>query len=535
MLNNRTCLGVDTSGNDIKVIELRRSRSGYEVVQAARIDVSSDDAGVALKYFLLETGSDPSCAVFALPANLCSIKFASLPKTNQTETARMARYEAETQFPLPLTDMVWAFSAEKTSKEEQFRQIILAGARRSLVQQTVQDAEASSLPLSALMITALAGVRSIRNRVAALGSTIVINISDEWTDITTVRDSKITSCRSIHLGINDLALGLASDLSISLPEAQEMVCDCPSLQSQSSSGYTSVGTQVNLWVDTIALEVRRSLLSDITKKGQNSLSSAILIGDGASVKWLSLALENVLDISVETGDPWQDMSLSQVVSYNKQDLPASYAVATGLAMAGLEKSDFINLMPQQRAEERSQKRKQITLISTFAMGAVLLFIVFLIGQSGIKAKSAELDDLKTQIKAVKRDSGHIDSGVTSNAASIKKIVSTLQDKKYSPVEILRTFSIDLPKSCWLSEFRFESGKSVILRGSALSDSAVADALYVISNSTIFENVSLDYSNLGKSADKSIYEFQIKCALPADSTFQKSTKNTRSSKARLVVR
>ena len=41
-----TCLGVDLSDKDIKIVELRKAHYKYEVVQAARITVGSDAGAV---------------------------------------------------------------------------------------------------------------------------------------------------------------------------------------------------------------------------------------------------------------------------------------------------------------------------------------------------------------------------------------------------------------------------------------------------------------------------------------------------------
>ncbi|MCL6629253.1 MAG: hypothetical protein K6U00_06620, partial [Armatimonadetes bacterium] len=110
ILGRRTCLGIDTSGDDIKIVELRRSGANYKVLQATRVTVHAEDAATALWHFLLDTETRTCSAVCALPSHECSIKFAKLPNSKPVDVARMARFEAETQFPLPLSDMVWDYS-----------------------------------------------------------------------------------------------------------------------------------------------------------------------------------------------------------------------------------------------------------------------------------------------------------------------------------------------------------------------------------------------------------------------------------------
>ena len=88
IFENKTCLGVDVSGRDVKIVELAKSRAGYEVVQAARLEIGSADLATVLKQFLLDTDTQPSRTVWSLPTNSCSVKFAQLPKAKPADTAR---------------------------------------------------------------------------------------------------------------------------------------------------------------------------------------------------------------------------------------------------------------------------------------------------------------------------------------------------------------------------------------------------------------------------------------------------------------
>jgi Tfp pilus assembly protein PilN len=121
---------------------------------------------------------------------------------------------------------------------------------------------------------------------------------------------------------------------------------------------------------------------------------------------------------------------------------------------------------------------------------------------------------------------------------MRKVVTGLEERGDSPVEILQHLSEGLPKSCWLNEFRYEAGKTVVLRGNALSNSAVADAVYVLANRPEFDKVSLDYSNLGRNGSSQVYDFEIKCDLPPKDSLvllSKSAKETKNHKKGGIAR
>ncbi len=514
IFENKTCLGVDVSGRDVKIVELAKSRAGFEVVQAARLEIGSADLAIVLKQFLTDTDTQPSRTVWSLPTNSCSVKFAQLPKANPADTARMARYEAESQIPIPLGDLVWGYSAAKPARGEELSQVVIAAARRAIVEETAGMLESAGVASTAAMVASLAEARSLKSSLVGDEPALIVSIGEIWTSLTTVKGGQVTSCRSVHIGVDELQGADANTdgdagSSDSQPDAQ--------------------------WIEKLASEIRRSALFSTTGLGGKSIGTAILTGDGAAFLGLAQALARDTGLTVKTGDPWGGMAMSEVAAHNKHYVPASFAVATGLAIAGLERGAIINLMPDGRAEELLKRRKQVLTMGALASVAVVLLVFLLLGQSGISAKSDELDALRMQkASAQRKQTTSVQPEMRTTTATIRKIVAELGKKPQSPLEVLRLLSENLPKSCWLTELRFDAGKSVVMKGNALSNSAVADTVYLLTNSAWFDSVSLDYSNLGKSGSAALYDFQIKCALPPDSSVTAAS-GKKSAKKGSVVR
>ncbi len=151
------------------------------------------------------------------------------------------------------------------------------------------------------------------------------------------------------------------------------------------------------------------------------------------------------------------------------------------------------------------------------------------------AKVAQIDALRARVKAARKHVTYTPARLRTATATIGDVLKEIKNKKNSPVEIMLQLSQGLPKSCWLSDFRFESGKSVVLRGNALSNSSVADAVYTLSNAGVFDSVSLEYSNLSRSDQAQVYDFQIKCALAANKSIAAISKRSAIAKERLLVR
>lgn len=528
MFQSKTCLGVDISDKDIRVVELCKSRDGYEVVQAARLEVGDGDTEAALKQFLHETSTNSSKVVWSLPTNACSVKLATLPWAKPAELARMARYEAETQIPLPLADLIWGYTAEKPPKGEDLSQVVIAAARRSVIEEQVASLEGIGLTPHGATVASLAEILSLRNTVSAYDDPVfILNIGDEWTDLTAVGKGKVLSCRSVHIGISGLAAAISHDQKISCVDARDMIA-----QRGVASGFDR-SENVQEWIGCLSLEIRRSALASMSGSSGMSIRTAILTGDGTGVPGLAEAISSNASLAVEIGNPWSGMSISTVVAHNIRDVAGIYSVATGLALSGIDERNVINLMPGDRAEVQSGRRKDMTLLTGMGIAAVILLIVLLSGYSTVRARSEELADLQIKTSAAKSEAKEVPAELTATATVMENVLDDLENRETAPLEILTQLSASLPKSCWLTEFRYESGKQLILKGNALSNSSVADVVYMLTDTEKFVSVSPDYSNLGKNANSQVYEFQVKCQLPPNTSLAQLSK--KSTKERTAAR
>lgn len=531
MLSGGTCLGVDISGSDIKAVELRGSRNKYEVVQAARLKVG-DNIAATLASFIAETHTRCSKIVLSLPTNSCSVKFAALPKTKPAETAKMAHYEAETQIPLPLADMIWGYSSEKPTRGQEQNHIVIAAVRRTIADELASLLEEHNLSVSALLVNCLAEVHGLQAALkTAEEPVLLIDLGDEWTDITTVQEGSVSACHCVHLGTDALAQAVADDLGIDVSEARQRIHDHYVLQDHVRSGER---LEVEHWFDSLAVEIRRSALGSVSGSDTSAASRAFLVGEGAAIPGIAEVVSEKSNLVTETVNPWNGMRLGKVALHNERDIPAVFAGATGLAMIGLGHGGAINLMPTDRAEKMTKERKGIAVAASLGIAAMLLVFVLLAGDVSIDAQSAELQSLRSQVRAARRNPVSIQPGLKTTTLTMNKVIKAAHNGDNSPLEILVQLSQGLPSSCSLSEIQFESGKSVVLRGTALSNSAIADLVYMLSNNPAFKSVALDYSNIGRGRNKSTYDFQLRCVVPENATLTELSKN-KNTKGRMVVR
>ncbi|MHB0998422.1 MAG: pilus assembly protein PilM [Armatimonadota bacterium] len=531
MLKKETCLGIDISGDVIKIVELQKLRGKYKVVQASVIKADNGDIPGAIWQFLLQTGTDISNVICSIPADKCSIKFARLPNAKPVETARMVRYEAENQIPLPLSDMVWGYSTERTVKKDELSFITIAAAQRSITDEITSSIRNLGIQVSALIPAPLAETRILLDS-TAFDDFLIIHIGDRWMDITTVSDGKTVSCRSTEHGIRDLIQAVATDHGVSLLEIDKQFMIRALIDNLHSSRFIDSSAIVG-WVTVVAQEIRRSVIALQPHEDGRSIKQVILTGEGADIPELREALEQKTGVSVVSGDPWIGMTISPVVEHISGQSSSEFTIATGLAIYGFDKRNTINLIPRQTENKSYRRRKELAVTASLGLASLILTIILIFSHSTASARAAELNRLNAEIENAKINT--IQQGIKNKKLDMEKMADFLQASENNPVDILRVLSETLPVGCSISEFRFQSGESVVIRGSALSNSVVADAIYFINKAGVFKSVSLDYSNLGSGKDKSLFGFQIKCILDSDIPAYKSFGKSKNTGKRIVIR
>lgn len=507
ILGPKTCLGVDIGARDIRVVELRRDGGRLEVSQAARIAIP-EGGGVssALSEFLLDTETAAGQVVGSLPTQLCSVKLAQIPKAKPADMARMVRFEAESQIPLPLADLVWDYSAESRNGDP-LSDVVIGGARRADVERVLGVLEGAGAPPDAIMISALAALGAVS--MPADGPVLLAQVGAEWSDFCVTEGGRLLACRTVRLGSEELTQAFAQDLNADADEAAEIrkTRGFSQLSALSRSGSSAVEG----WAERLALEIRRSVVSMPSKEPDQRPQDVVIAGDLADVPGLVDDLTRRTGLRLTIGDPWVGMSVGTVAAHTLRDDPALFAVATGLAKAGLVGKPAVNLMPHHRAEERTRRRRELGRLLTLGGVAAVLLLMLLVGGPGLREDSAELSLLKSEVEIAQRDLQRAGPDLRASAGNVTQTVKMIESTGSCPLEILRQMSTVLPRSIWLSEFAFEYNKAVVIKGTALSNAAVADAVDVLNQLDLFKDVTLDFSNLAKNSQT--YEFQVTCSMP----------------------
>ncbi len=188
---------------------------------------------------------------------------------------------------------------------------------------------------------------------------------------------------------------------------------------------------------------------------------------------------------------------------------------SAIAHAVVSNPDILSFPPPKLEPAVVWRRLEERLVGALAVLAVIGFIVGF-------AFSARTSALKEQVKSVqstltqqRRELNQLTVGdFSKKVQSLGQIWSTIAAPRNDPLELLYWISKGLPTSVWVTELAFMRDGQVVLRGSALSHSAVTDAARALSDleldkgKPLFTEVLTNYANARTVADRTFVEFQI---------------------------
>ena len=460
MFSFRHALGVDIGDDACRIVGLRAIGAGREITFAAYLPFQDEgsigDAEAALAATL--AGVAGGRLAGALPASGCVFKTACLPPGKPAELAQVIKFEAENQFPLPLNELVWgyALSPEPSGR----RHAVIAGARRSLVDERLELLRTAGAMPVALLPAPVAAARAIR---APDGLHVLVLADAKWSDLCLYDGGRLLGCRSVLAGAPD------------------------------SEG----------WTERIAREIHPWLA------GNESPREIVLLG--LALPATADALSRATGLPAAVGNPAERLLDPRGCLHEPDDPLAAYATAIGLAHAILDRRPVLNLLPRHIVEARAAGKKQAAMLIVLLLAAIALLPPTLAGHRHLQERQAMLLQVQVQVREAHRAAG---KALAPGMIPASQVIRTLEQPESQPLDVLALISAEVPDGITLTDLTYERGKVVLLKGRATSNTALTTAVAAVNRLPVFERALLDHATLVKEKGEQGYDFQITCTLPA---------------------
>lgn len=428
---------------------------------------SSDPALVAeeIKQIFQSLESRPRKVQLNIPRHLVTVRFLKIPSIDDSEISKIIKIESFKHLPYADENVIYGYRIVE-KQEDGYSKVLLAIAQADVIKKytdILRTAGISGLQYMSLSSEALFSWYMLASEGREKENVMLVNLDSGHIDIDIIETDKLVFTRGV--------------------------------------AYASVSSGKT---DKIIEQIKISLTT-YQKESSNTVNRVILTGGASEASGCRDSLAGELKLPVETMDQMSNMPLSdENVKASEEDV--SFAELLGLSLKSAE-GIKINLMPEDVREEARLILSKNNLIT-----AVFLTTLFIAVALGLFIK--KLHDRDICLKAINTEIKKISPKVDA-AKKIAKdigIIREMMAKKPLAIDILSEVYGITPAGIYLNMLDFESGKSLVIKGTASALGDVFKYVDILEKSQYFESVKVKYANKRMSEGREIADFEIDAAL-----------------------
>ena len=380
-----------------------------------------------------------------------------LPTTQPNELQQMLDLQIDNLTPFPMEEAVYSF--EPLEKTESETRVLVAIARKSVINERVELLEEAGLPPEVVGIDALAAFRSfVRGNLVPLDEKLNV-----FVQVSPTAANVIVHCQGVPVTIRSLVLGEASLGSVEgraalREELQRTLVAAEAEQPVRPIGKMTIAT----WSDRLRTEVE------------------------------------------ELANAWT----GEVQCFTNGSVPKP-AVSLCLETAASDGAR-LNLLPDEWRRRRRTAQLRLRLIRGGIALAVLyvLFLSAFLVLMGVQ--QARLSRVKSEVKSRQKQ--------YDDARQLHSLLVTMQkqlDTKYSVLEIMRSVSQLMPENVKLNGFTFKKDEKVTLKAQAQSATVATEFISRLEQCSLFSKISPGNMRTDPNAG-GLTKFDVDCTLKSAS-------------------
>ncbi len=407
--------GIDIGESAIKAVLMRRVGDDAVVVDYRTVpcEAPSGEGGVgdhdfrirnALATLLSEIKLKGATLAVSMAGHDVFPRFIPLPPVDKKRIPEVVRYEARTQMPFPIEEVVWDYqpvTGMDVPGEE--IEVALFAIKKTTVYGFLTNLRLAGLVPDLVEISPLALYNFIYFDREPQTGTVVIDVGAANTDLVIIDGEKFWT-RNVSISGHDITRALQEKYQISFEEAETL-----KLKASTSKQAEKLFGAMRPIVDDLLGEIQRSIGYYKAQNRNVRIEDVILLGNSFKLKGLVDYFRENLDYNVSVLGELNrvQMASSSDLERFEAELP-NYGVALGLGLQALGLGRMqIDVRPVELVRERMLKAK----IPFAAAAAVLLAIPPALGFRSAGAKMAryerEAGPLKVEIARYRKIIGEI--------------------------------------------------------------------------------------------------------------------------------
>jgi type IV pilus assembly protein PilM len=341
-------IGLDIGSSSIKVISLKKSKKGYELVNFGIaplpphtiVDRTLMNSGAVVDAIRRLISSQmiktKECAI-SISGHSVIIKKISLPQMTKSELENSIQWEAEQYIPFDINDVnVDVQILSPTGSEQGQMDVLLVAGKKDMIYDYAAVVSEAGLTPAVVDVDAFAVENGFEmNYALPADETIaLVNIGASVTNIVVIADRMTTFTRDVTMGGNQFTEEIQKQLNLSYEEAEDLKLGGEPGVDADSVIPQEVERVIQEVSENLASEIRRSLEFFSATNQDSVISKLYLCGGTAKITSLHKILESRTGIAVEMFDPFRNIRINDKifdVGFIRNVAPMA-AVAVGLGL-----------------------------------------------------------------------------------------------------------------------------------------------------------------------------------------------------------
>lgn len=331
--------GLDIGTSALRVVQLKKKEGKNELVHYGQLAITPAAAAAAtpadkqalsqaITQVVKQAGISAKNVAASLPSSKVFTTVIDLDKLAPEELAKTIQYQADSFIPTPLAQskIDWTIIGDSPGNAKKV-EVLLSSIENSVAEERLKVIEAAGFDVLALEPDSLALSRALIPENDSQPQ-MVLDIDGTATDLVITIAGVPRLVRTIQLGWGTIVKAAAQNMALSDPQAQEYVFKF-GLNREGMEGrvYNAIiGT-----VDVLVGEIQKSIQFFQTRYGATPLAKIIVTGGASTLPLFPLYIANKLNLNVEIGNSWRNVSYPPAKQNDLLAVSNSFAVAAGLA------------------------------------------------------------------------------------------------------------------------------------------------------------------------------------------------------------
>lgn len=357
---NNNAIGIDIGSSAVKVVQLKKSPNGPELVNYGIMPLPPDAMGEnevndpaavagAIKDLMKSKKIKPERNFASISGQNVIMRFTKLPTMTEEEREQSVRIEAQQYVPYAIEEVSITHAVLNTVEDDEEGEggggrdtVLLVVAQKALIGSYTEVLRQSGITPELVDVDTIAAINALESSYMQTahdeeGGEVVaiIDSGARTTNISVLKSGVLLFTRNIPIAGNDVTARIAEVMRQESEQAEAIKIEEAEIGVDEMSG-NDLSEVVRSTVEELASEIRRSFDYFKAQSREPLIHKIILSGGSSNLRGFNTFLSNELGVDVHMGNPLEGLSVTAPDPDELYNGLQQFTVAIGLALRGVE-------------------------------------------------------------------------------------------------------------------------------------------------------------------------------------------------------